>query len=435
MLGRKPVEPASSLPQRIEARTARIAVVGLGYVGMATVGELLARGHAVTAFERDANRRREIEKGPWPFPDDADELQRVVMGASTEGRFTVRDVDAAGSFDIWVLCTETPAPGGKFDDVPLRSALALVRQTLSAETLVIVQSTVPTGTMNNLVVPALESGSTTPTVVYAPVRVMPGKLLENTRTLHRVVGVSSGGAQAVRALFGEAETEIAFTDYATAELVKLTENAYRDAQIALANEVAGLCRQAGADFWRVRELVNMVPGRALAMPGPGVGGACLPKDTWLLLGDRHDDTRASILRAARVVNQSMPETLVSMLLAVLPVPPADAVIAVLGLTYRENCSVTRDSPAKAVVDLLRSGTSGVPVLHLHDPAAAPGSIAAVVAGADVVLVLVRHDAYTELDWAALAPTMRGRVVFDGCGALRPEQLSGTGLLLRGIGRP
>lgn len=428
--------PLPSLHARLTTHSARIAVVGLGYVGIATVGQLLSEGHRVFAFERDAEQRKKLTVGPWPFPDDAGELFSLVTSAMLEGRLTIHEAPLDNqSFDVCVLCTETPAPLGQFDSEPLRAALELARGAIPE--LLVVQSTLPAGTMEGLVSSVF--GDCSGLLVYAPVRVMPGRLLENTRALRRVVGVAEAqrapATLAMCALFASTAAHLDFVDFTTAELVKLAENAYRDAQIALANEIALLCGDAGGDFWRVRELVNAVPGRALALPGPGVGGACLPKDTWLLLGsgERSSSSRPSLLEAARAINLSMPEHIAQALVRALPFAGEHAEIAVLGVTYRENCAVTRDSPAQAVIELLTKQCEGA-TLRVHDPKAAPGDLPSVVRGADAVLVLVRHDAYRGLDWQALAKEMRGQLVFDACGVVSADDLAGTDLVLAGLGR-
>jgi nucleotide sugar dehydrogenase len=464
--------PVRLLAERLDRRQATIAVVGVGYVGVATTAQLLSLGFSVDAVEREATRRRALVEGPWPFPDDAGELEALVRSGLRDGRLRVSG-EAPSDVDVWILCTETPAPLGVWDSEPLSHALARVLSVLeravdrssraecatdeASETWVVVQSTLPVGTMKQRVIPAFQHLARRPRCIYAPVRVMPGALLENTRGLRRVVGVaepakdatSPGDAtsagdervvvsQVLELLFGAFD----LADMATTELVKLAENAYRDTQIAFANELSGLCEQAGVDFWRARDLINAVPGRAVALAGPGVGGACLPKDTWLLhgplapLGEVGGDRDfaepvPSMLRTARAVNAAMPTRIVQALRAALGQPLAMANIGVLGLTYRENSSITRDSPARAVVAQLQDAGAR---LVLHDPAAAPGAISRAFEEADVVLILVRHREYACLDWRALGLSMRGFLVYDGCGLLGAQELKGTGLLLCGLGR-
>lgn len=241
---------------------------------------------------------------------------------------------------------------------------------------------------------------------------MPGKLMHNLRHLSRVCGGSSQAArQAMIALYRHiVEGDLDPTDCLTAELVKTAENAYRDVNIAFANELALICEAAGGDVWKVRELVNKSPGRNVLLPGAGVGGHCIPKDPWLLARPALEKgVPLRLIPAAREVNDSMPEHVVALVergLEGIGQPVAGARVLVLGYAYRENTDDIRNSPTIDLVDLLaRRGA----LVTVHDPFIDEYSWdLATGEGFDVAIGMVSHDIYR-----ALAPAdLRAKVVVD-----------------------
>jgi len=157
-------------------------------------------------------------------------------------------------------------------------------------------------------------------------------------------------------------------DWITAELVKTVENAYRDVQIAFANEVALICEALGGDVWKVRELVNKSPYRQMHLPGAGVGGHCIPKDPWLLVyGVEGKDVPVRLIPTARAVNDSMPAHVADLLEGALAHAGRSlegARILVLGYAYLEDSDDTRNSPSEALVKILLERGAGVVI---HDP--------------------------------------------------------------------
>lgn len=148
---------------------------------------------------------------------------------------------------------------------------------------------------------------------------MPGRLLLHLRTMLRVVGGETPEVAEVMAGFYRAfvDADLDLTDSLTAELVKTAENAYRDVNIAFANELALICERAGGDVWKVRDLVNKAPTRHVLVPGAGVGGHCIPKDSWLLAAPLGEDMDGSLLATSRHLNDSMPAHMADLVLAAL----------------------------------------------------------------------------------------------------------------------
>lgn len=197
---------------------------------------------------------------------------------------------------------------------------------------------------------------------------MPGKLLYNIENLDRVVGGVDKKSQelAVELYRHIVKGKLYPADCLTAEVVKTVENAYRDVQIGFANEIALICEKLGVDVFKVRELVNRCPYRDMHLPGSGVGGHCLPKDSWLLAYSVKDKIDPKMLRTAREINESMPLHMVNWVMDAFTYLKKDfknSKISVLGLAYLQNSDDTRNSPAIPIIEKLKE--NGVDVV-VHD---------------------------------------------------------------------
>ena len=298
------------------------------------------------------------------------------------------------------------------------------------------------GTTERTVRPLLEKASGLEAHVdfflgACPERVMPGKLLSNLREVSRVCG---GGTPETSALMLQLYRHVVTAsldaaDTLTAELVKTTENAYRDVQIAFANEVALICESCGADVWRVRELVNKSPGRSMHLPGAGVGGHCIPKDPWLLAHAAQGDVPLRLIPAGRAVNESMPRHALALLedgLRAAGKDLAGARVAVLGFAYLEESDDTRNSPSEALVHHL--GQAGAKAI-IHDPFVPEhaGDLLTAVKGGDAAVLMVAHKQYRALDLAALAGALAHPVLIDGRHLYDGARAQAAGLIYRCIG--
>jgi len=325
----------------------------------------------------------------------------------------------------------------------LRAALRALSPHLRPGTVVVVESTVAPGTMDRLVRPILEARGSRRSgqdffLAHCPERVMPGLLLKNLVHMSRVVGGDTAeAARLAQALYRHiVEAELDLADCVTAELVKTVENAYRDVQIAFANELALICEQVGADVWQVRDLVNKSPGRNVLLPGAGVGGHCLPKDPWLLIYGASDLLKAKLIPAAREVNDYMPLHMAELTVDALKgvgQEIEDARVAVLGFAYLENSDDTRNSPSQVLVARLQE--LGAEVV-IHDPWVSEyrNDLEECVQGCDAVVLMVAHDAYLQLDWGRLKAHLRHPVVVDGRRVVTDPGRQLQGFVFRGVGR-
>ncbi len=431
----------ATLQQKITAKTAGIGIIGLGYVGLPVACLFAEAGFPVTGVDVKAERVALINAGKSPIEGREPGLAELLAAVVAEGRLraTMQYADLQ-TCDVITINVETPVDEQHIPRyAALQSALRALGPVLKSGALVIVESTIAPGTMARLVKPLLEetSGKRANADFYlghCPERVMPGKLLANLRGVSRVCGGETPEtAEVMMALYRHiVQAELDPADCVTAELVKTAENAYRDVNIAFANEVALICEAVGGDVWKVRELVNKSPGRNMLLPGAGVGGHCIPKDPWLLAYQAQaNGAPVRLIPAARAVNDGMPFHIAALLedaLREAGKPLAGARVLVLGYAYLEDSDDTRNSPSAALVAHLRA--RGVEVV-IHDPYVAEyqGDVYALAEGCDAVVVMVAHSAYRALDLEALKNALCGPIMVAGRRVFsRP-----AGWIYRGVG--
>lgn len=445
----------AELGQKIEQRTVTIGVIGLGMVGLPVACAFAQARFHVIGVDIKAERVALINAGRSPMTSDEPGLPELLSEVVASGllRATTDYTDLAQA-DVITINVETPVDDSHTPQYDaLKAACRRLGAVLKRGALVIVESTVAPGTTTNLVRPILEQNSSLtchtddatfnlqPSTFYlgiCPERITPGKLLYNLRHVSRVCGGSTPEtAQVMVALYRQiVNAELDATDPLTAELVKTAENAYRDVQIAFANEVALICEAAGADVWRVHELVNKSPGRQMHLPGAGVGGHCIPKDPWLLAHSAQGRAPLRVIPAARAVNDAMPFHIADLTvegLQSLDCDIARARIAVLGYAYLAESDDTRNSPSEVLVERLRE--LGAEVV-IHDPFVPEyqGDLLERVSGCDAAVLMVAHQAYRTLDLSQLKAALRTPLLVDGRHAFEAECARDVGLTYRCVGQ-
>lgn len=436
----------AALRAAVADRSARLAVVGLGYVGVPVACAFAEAGFDVLGLDIDADKVRAVNEGRVPFEGREPHLDALLDQVVGAGALRARtEPEALADRDVVLVAVETPVDRGTLRPAyaALRSALAAIGPQLRAGRLVIVESTLAPATTRDVVVPILEASSGLSVgvdllVAHCPERVMPGRLLANLRDMSRVVGgVTPEAAAVARALYATVVAgDLDETDALTAEIVKSAENAYRDVQIAFANELALLCDSLGADVWQVRPLVNKSPGRAVLLPGAGVGGHCIPKDPWLLVANASPAFGARLIPAARAVNDAMPLHMASLVAGALAGAGRDVAgsrIAVLGYAYLEDSDDDRNTPTAPFVAALAALGAEVSVHDPWVPAYREPDLVSVATGADALAVMVAHQAYRDMDLAALRAVVRTPVLVDGRRAVDPEAAAAAGFLVRTLG--
>ncbi len=430
----------------------KLCVVGLGYVGLPVAAKFAEVGFNVAGIDIVKNKVTLINEGKSPIegnePDLAELVAKVVSDGSLRAFTSYESVKDA---DFVIIVVETPFDNGAHKPIygALISATKSVGQHIKKGVLVIIESTVAPGTVKNIVQPLLESESgmvagTDFMLATAPERVMPGKLLHNLVHMDRVVGGidEASTSKAVELYKHIVKGHLYPVDSTTAEVVKTVENAYRDVQIAFANEIALLCENIGVDVWQVRDLVNRAPSRNMHLPGAGVGGHCLPKDSWLLAFGAKGKYKPKLISLARDINDAMPAHMSDLCEEALQshnLRLHGSNVTILGVAYLENSDDTRNSPAlilKQNLEVLGINTT------LHDPHVKSTDTFRVlsdfeeaVENSDCVAIVTAHDEYRKIDLDRLKGLMRTPILVDGRNVLDPDECSHKGFSFRAIGRP
>lgn len=436
----------NELQKKIAEKTAKIAVIGLGYVGLPMAASFAEVGFNVIGLEIRPNHVETINHGICPIEGDepglADLIRKVIESARLRATL---EYESIKDCDVILIAVETPVDSQNMPHYEaLYGALQSLGPVMKSGALVIIESTTAPGTMTDLVVPVLEKSSKKRVnagfyLGNCPERVMPGKLLKNLKTMNRVIGADT--QETTEMMVGlyrhivHAELDIA--DWVTTELVKTTENAYRDVQIAFANEVALICEAVGGNVWKVRELVNKSPMRQMHLPGAGVGGHCIPKDPWLLVhGMKEKNVPIQLIPASRAVNDSMPSHMVELIqdgLGYLGCEIAHARILVLGYAYLEDSDDTRNSPSMVLINQLQK--LGGEVL-IHDPHVDgyKGDLLTLAKGADAIVVMVAHKLYKSLELSDLSAVVRSALLIDGRAVFTKIQAEQAGFKYLGLGQ-
>ena len=429
------------------ANQKHIVVIGMGYVGIPCAALLAdVPGHKVTGVQRRSKRSGWkidcLNRGSSPFEGHEPGLEELLSRVVAQGSFSVTDdLSICKHADVILVDVQTPVDDHhipRYED--LRGAIERVGRFLHKGTLVIVESTVAPGTTQNVVQPLLEEHSGLEagqdfSLAFSYERVMPGKLLEYIVNFPRVVGgIDEESTQRAVALYRTiVRGQITPTDLLSAEMAKVVENAYRDVNSAVANEVALLCERMGVDVFEIRELIHARPDRQVHLPGAGVGGHCLPKDSWLLHYGVNTYGRSSpemrLIPLARTINDGMPAHLLSLLeeeLENMGMKVDGAKVAILGVAYLENSDDTRNTPAAVLAKLLLA--RGAQVVA-HDPyvreadwlrelgdgkeVSLTKELDDALDGADCAVLVTKHQEYIELAPSRIRAKMRTAVMVDG----------------------
>jgi UDP-N-acetyl-D-mannosaminuronic acid dehydrogenase len=452
----------------------RIAVIGMGYVGIPAAALFAdVPDFQVVGIQRRSQRSGWkidlLNQGRSPFPENepeiADLLRRVVL--ESKSFHVTADLSEAADADAILIDVQTPVEA---DHAPryesLKEVAAQAGRHLRRGVLVCIESTVAPGTTANVVKPLLEESSGMQAgadfhLAFSYERVMVGRLLHNIRSYPRIVGgfTPACGERAAALYRRIVKAPVVVTDCLTAEVSKTVENAYRDVNIAFANEIALICESLGVDVYEVRRLVNNLPNdpsnpganpvRNMHLPGAGVGGHCLPKDSWLLKYGvdtyGRQPVEARILTGARHLNDSMPAHMAELALEAMRsagVAVSDSRLLILGYAFLENTDDVRNTPAEPLIRELQR--RGIKTVRVHDPYIRESDFPGVLrdlyeaaAGTDCLLLVTAHRQYSWIDFEKLAKLMRSRILIDGrnlFGDLHAEGLESFVILSVGRGQ-
>lgn len=405
-------------------------VIGLGYIGLPTAAILASRGIFVTGVDVNQRAVDLIKKGKIHIVEP--DLDILVNGAVATGKLRATTEPAAA--EAFIVAVPTPFTDGHKPDLKyVRAAAEAIAPVLEKGNLVIIESTSPVGTTErvagwlaelrpDLTFPHRAGEEADISVAYSPERVLPGRILSELVNNDRVVGgMSPRCAERAAALYRTIiDGECFLTDARTAELVKLSENAFRDVNIAFANELSLICERLDLDVWEVAKLANRHPRVNILNPGPGVGGHCIAVDPWFIVDSAPEEAR--LIRTAREVNDGKPKHVVAQVLAACE-RFANPRVACLGLSYKPDIDDLRESPSVGIALDLAAALPGLTIVEpyieaLPDALAAAGTklldLDAALERTDIVVLLTDHKVFKELDRTRLT----GKIVIDTRGVWR-----------------
>ncbi len=418
----------------------KVCIVGLGYVGL-PLASLSSRYFSVTGFDINTDKVTMIQQGKCPIDDTY--TKTVFEGGSfvaTTSPEVIKDAE------IIVVCVPTPVDEKHHPDLsPLESAMGMVAEHLCRGQLVIVESTIYPGTMEEVVIPILEGSRLQAGrdfgVAYCAERIDPGNekwVLGNiTRVLAGLTTEDAERAKQFYQTFIDAEVKV-LGALKSAEAVKILENTFRDVNIAFINEMAKSFDELGINLLEVIEGAATKPfGFMPFYPGPGVGGHCIPVDPYYLIerakqkGFDHE-----FLNLARRINLSMPNYVVQVLqeaLNEMGLALSNARIGVLGLAYKKGIDDVRESPAVKIVERLKCKKASIEVFDPYLLGQSTVDNAVELFGkVDVVLLLTNHDEFNDCEEKLISAGIK--VVVDTRNLLNPQTLKRAGVVYRGIGR-
>ncbi|NNL64633.1 MAG: nucleotide sugar dehydrogenase [Myxococcales bacterium] len=403
----------AELKDRIASREARIGVIGLGYVGLPLAVEFAKAGFSVVGFDIDGEKIRAIKAGESYIED----VPSADMKTQAEaGRLTATsDFGELENVDVINICVPTPLTRTKDPDVShMAKAIEDIGLRLRPGQLVVLGSTTYPGTTSELLIPILAAKGleigTDFSVAFAPERIDPGNTKFGVHDVPKVVGGETPvctelACQVYQTIFDEV---VPVSSTATAEMVKLLENTFRAINIGLANEVALMCDRLDLDVWEVIDAAATKPyGFMKFVPGPGLGGHCIPVDpSYLSWKMKSLNFSARFIELAIDVNTSMPEHVASKIADLLNedrLPVNGSRVLILGLAYKPDVGDVRESPAIDVIEALQA--KGAKISY-HDPHVSEVTIGEhsyknedlsddVLSGCDIAVIVTDHSA---IDW-------------------------------------
>jgi nucleotide sugar dehydrogenase len=420
----------------------RVCVVGLGKIGLPLAAQYASKGLSVAGCDPDAELVSEVSRGRCPHVGERGLAPSIRRGVET-GRLKATTDTASAVRQAQVVVVIVPVgltPDRHPDFSLLDEAAAAVARGLAADTLVILETTVPVGTTRGRLGPALEASGLRMgadfRLAYSPERVSVGRIFRDLRRYPKIVGgIDEASRDAAVAFYRRAlDAEVIMVrDAETAEFVKLAETTYRDVNIALANELAVYADRLGLDATEAFDAANSQPYSHLHQPGVGVGGHCIPVNPHLLMAE---GSPLRVSAAARQTNDEMAAYGVDKLEKALG-GLRGLTVLILGLAYRPNVKEAAGSTTFALARALEArGTLAL----VHDPLFSAGEVEALglqpaqpfpPRTVDAVVIQALHDQYGDLDLSAFTGC---RAVLDGRNALLRSDVEAKGMIYLGIGR-
>lgn len=362
------------LKDRIVSKSVKVGILGLGYVGLPLALLCVEKGFRVVGIDIDERKIKEIGEGRSYISEITD--TRLQAACVSGGLMTSMDLSRMGEYDIIIVCVPTPlAEGIRPDYSYLMNGIKAIAQTLRKEQLIIIESTMVPQTTRVEVLPILERNGLKAGedfyLVFSPERIDPGNMKYQLENIPKLVSGVTANCRELAEFFYKALGIKIFSVKSTdvAEMAKILENTYRDVNIALINEMAMICGENGLSIWDVITAASSKPfGFQAFYPGPGVGGHCIPKDSFFYTyWAKKAGGEAALVEKARKINDNMPRYIVKRIEELLRMRNRGlkgSQILLLGITYKKDVNDIRESAAIKIMEILQEKEA---ILSYHDP--------------------------------------------------------------------
>lgn len=420
----------------------KISVIGLGYIGLPTAAVIAKQGVKVIGVDVNRHAVSTINQGQIHIVEPG--LEAIVKSVVDQELLTATLVPEEA--DAFLIAVPTPFKEGHQPDLDyIEAAAKAIAPVLRKNNLVILESTSPVGATEklsqwlaqarpDLTFPHSHGEQSDIRVAYCPERVLPGRVIEELVNNDRVIGGLTRRCSALAASLYKTfvSAECILTNARTAEMCKLTENSFRDVNIAFANELSILCNSLDIDVWELISLANRHPRVNILKPGPGVGGHCIAVDPWFIIAAEPENSK--IIRAARLVNDGKPEWVIKQVIDAVEayskkhpeMQRNEVIIGCFGLAFKPDIDDLRESPAIEIAHSLchvHKGKVMVVEPHISDVpeslkgAAQLGTAEDVFKQSHVVVYLVAHSRFCE----QLLDSASEKIIIDACGMLKMKE--------------
>ena len=445
----------SQIQAHLTSNSLKVGIVGIGRIGLPTALCFANSGFETIGIDINAELVNMVNSGDYPLKDEP-EFDKIFEAVMHQKKLvaTTNISKAVLECDIILLSLPTPIDD---QNIPDYTALLLVgkslNKVLSNGQIVIVESTVEPGFIENELLQTIEGPDRTLKsgidfhLAACPEIANPGEIMKDFKNLPRLVGsidekISSIVSQIYTHVFGV--EIISMPNCKTANAVKLTTNVFRDINIAFVNELALLFEKLGIDTYTVIEAAKRKYNFQPHFPGPGVGGPCLPVNSYQYLNSskKIDDDFLKIVKYARKINENMPNHVVNLLSSALSesnTPLNNSTIALLGISYKPNIRDVQMAPSKEIIKILKEKNAKIKIFDPYFTSQVFGlttekSISDALSESDAAILITGHKEFQNLDLKKFFKIMKNPVLVDCTGLVSPLDAKENGFIFRGIGR-
>lgn len=393
----------------------KICVIGIGYIGLPTAAMFAKHGHDVVGVDINENIVNQLNQGNIVI--DEPYLDELVKDLVETGSLKASKTPCIS--DAFIISVPTPINNEKKSDMKyVKDACESILPYIKKGDIVILESTSPIGTIEDLVKPILETSKLKIGedifLGYCPERVIPGNILKELKENDRLIGaINQISGEKIKNLYSSfVEGNIYLMDTKTAEICKLMENTYRDVNIALANELAKICNELDINVWDVISFCNKHPRVNIHNPGPGVGGHCLAVDPWFII--QRVPQIAELIKNSREINDSMPMYVYNKIEKVLKDNNGQKIVTILGITYKANTDDIRESPIIKLIEILKKNGYKI---KIYDPNICKydnlcNDFIKACECSELILLAVDHSIFRNLDFIKAKKVMNHNLILD-----------------------